>query len=127
MRAGRSQLDVAESFTPHFRERHFHAALVADDAAMLHPLVLAAQAFPIRYRTENARAEQTISLRLERPVVDGLGFVTSPCDQLRIFSGEARLMRMAAKSAIGLAKSKGLERNKGFLHFQRQFRSRQRL
>src|SRR5713226_7429346 len=45
------------------------------------------------------------------------GFVTSPCDQLRIFSGEARLMRMASKSAIGLAKSKGLERNKVFLHF----------
>ena len=29
------------------------------------------------------------------------GLVTSPCDQLRIFSGEARLMRMASKSAIG--------------------------
>jgi hypothetical protein len=47
------------------------------------------------------------------------GFVTSPCDQLRIFSGEARLMRMASKSAIGLAKSKGLERNKVFLHLRR--------
>src|SRR6516225_9342607 len=44
------------------------------------------------------------------------GFVTSPCDQLRIFSGEARLMRMASKSAIGLAMSKGLERYKMFLH-----------
>src|SRR5207248_11100289 len=40
------------------------------------------------------------------------GFVTSPCDQLRIFSGEARLMRIASKSAIGFARSKGLERNK---------------
>src|SRR5713226_7223856 len=40
------------------------------------------------------------------------GFVTSPCDQLRIFSGEARLMRMASKSAIGFARSNGLERNK---------------
>src|SRR2546429_9650861 len=45
------------------------------------------------------------------------GLVTSPCDQLRIFSGEARLMRMASKSAIGFARSKGLERNKVFLHF----------
>src|SRR6185437_11650056 len=42
------------------------------------------------------------------------GFVTSPCDQLRIFSGEARLMRMASKSAIGFAISKGLERYKVF-------------
>jgi hypothetical protein len=40
------------------------------------------------------------------------GFVTSPCDQLRIFSGEARLMRIASKSAIGFARSNGLERNK---------------
>src|SRR5437764_5025641 len=40
------------------------------------------------------------------------GFVTSPCDQLRIFSGEARLMRMASKSATAFPKSKGLERYK---------------
>src|SRR5215469_5228725 len=40
------------------------------------------------------------------------GLVTSPCDQLRIFSGEARLMRIASKSAIGFARSNGLERNK---------------
>src|SRR5436305_13850955 len=40
------------------------------------------------------------------------GFVTSPWDQLRIFSGEARLMRIASKSAIGFARSNGLERNK---------------
>src|SRR5258708_27717994 len=40
------------------------------------------------------------------------GLVTSPCDQLRIFSGEARLMRIASKSATGFARSNGLERNK---------------
>src|SRR5882724_10099210 len=40
---------------------------------MLHALVLAAQTLPIRYRTENARAKQTITLRLESPVVDGFG------------------------------------------------------
>src|SRR5580693_1321316 len=45
------------------------------------------------------------------------GLVTSPCDQLRIFSGEARLIRMASKSAITFAISKGLERNKGILRF----------
>jgi hypothetical protein len=43
------------------------------------------------------------------------GLVTSPCDQLRIFSGEARLIRMASKSAIGFPRSKGLERYKVFL------------
>src|SRR3974390_3932205 len=40
------------------------------------------------------------------------GLVTSPCDQLRIFSGEARLMRIASKSAIGFPSSNGFERNK---------------
>jgi hypothetical protein len=38
--------------------------------------------------------------------------VTSPCDQLRIFSGEASEMRMASKSVMGLVSSNGLERYK---------------
>src|ERR1035437_856440 len=40
------------------------------------------------------------------------GLVTSPCDQLRIFSGEARLMRIASKSAMAFPRSNGLERYK---------------
>src|SRR5271166_2416688 len=40
------------------------------------------------------------------------GLVTSPWDQLRIFSGEARLMRMASKSAMGFPRSNGLDRYK---------------
>src|ERR1700678_3373122 len=40
------------------------------------------------------------------------GFVTPPCDQLLIFSGEASEMRMASKSVIGLVSSNGLERYK---------------
>src|SRR5438270_13916215 len=40
------------------------------------------------------------------------GLVTSPCDQLRIFSGEARLIRMESKSVIVLPRSNGLERYK---------------
>src|SRR6266853_2549275 len=55
------------------------------------------------------------------------GLVTSPCDQLRIFSGEARLIRMASKSAIGLAMSKGLERYKVVLRFPAVVRRRTRL
>src|SRR5258708_26298801 len=54
------------------------------------------------------------------------GLVTSPCDQLRIFSGEARLMRIASKSAIVFCISNGLERNKVFLRFPRQCRRRLR-
>src|SRR3954469_22262550 len=40
------------------------------------------------------------------------GLVTSPCDQLRILSGEARLMRMLSKSVTLLPRSNGLERYK---------------
>src|ERR1019366_1205947 len=38
------------------------------------------------------------------------GLVTSPWDQLRIFSGDASEMRMESKSAIRLARSYGEER-----------------
>ena len=72
VRAGRCQFDVAEALTAHFAERNFHAALVADDSAMLHALVFAAQAFPVRDRTENLGAEQAVTLGLEGAVVDGL-------------------------------------------------------
>jgi hypothetical protein len=40
------------------------------------------------------------------------GLVTSPCDQLRIFSGEASMMRIASKSVMGPESSNGFERNK---------------
>src|SRR4051812_22051410 len=40
------------------------------------------------------------------------GLVTSPCDQLRIFSGEATLILMESKSATAFPRSNGLERYK---------------
>src|ERR1700734_3070911 len=43
------------------------------------------------------------------------GLVTSPCDQLRIFSGDASMMRIASKSVMGLVSSNGFERNKATL------------
>src|SRR5215467_8551754 len=72
MRARRSQFDVPEPFTPYLGECDLDAALVTDHAAMLHALVFAAQALPVRNRTENAGAEQAIPLRLEGAVIDGL-------------------------------------------------------
>src|SRR5690606_41442994 len=67
----RGELDVAHAFAADLRQRHLDAALLADDAAILHPLVLAAQALIVLDRTEDARAEQAVALGLERPVVDG--------------------------------------------------------
>ena len=69
-RAG--QFDVSQAFPADARQRNFHAALVANHAAVLHALIFAAQALPILGGAEDARAEQPVALRLEGPVVDGL-------------------------------------------------------
>ena len=66
------ELDVAHPLAPHLLQRNLDAAFLADDALELHALVLAAQAFVILDRPENAGAEQAIALRLERAVVDRL-------------------------------------------------------
>src|ERR1700722_17970983 len=57
----------------HFGLDDFDAALFAYDAAMTHPLVLAAVALVVFGGTENFRAEQSVAFGLEGPVVDGLG------------------------------------------------------
>src|SRR5213079_469271 len=44
------QRDVPQALAADLRLRNFNAALVADDAAMLHPLVFAAQTLPVRDR-----------------------------------------------------------------------------
>src|SRR5207249_2552011 len=72
VRNGRGQFDMAHALAPDARQRHFDRALFADDALVLHPLVLAAQALVILDRPEDAGAEQAVALRLEGPVVDGL-------------------------------------------------------
>src|SRR5215475_4617383 len=68
----RGELDVPHSLAPHARERDLDRALLADDALVLHALVLAAQALVILDRPEDARAEQAVALGLEGAVVDGL-------------------------------------------------------
>src|SRR5208282_3184172 len=72
VRAGRRELDMAEALAADFAQGDFDAALVANHAAMLHALVFAAQAFPVRDRTENLGAEQAIALGLEGAVIDRL-------------------------------------------------------
>src|SRR6187397_3667169 len=63
---------MAHALAPDARQRHLDRAFLADDALVLHALVLAAQALVVLDRPEDARAEQTVTLRLEGPVVDGL-------------------------------------------------------
>ncbi len=68
----RGELDVAHALAAHLGEGDLDAALLAGDTAELHALVLAAQALVVLDRSEDARAEQAVTLRLERAVVDGL-------------------------------------------------------
>src|SRR5216684_7132560 len=72
VRAGGSQLDVAEALAADFAQGDFDAALIADNAAVLHPLVLAAQAFPVGDGAKNLGAEEAVALGFESAVVDGL-------------------------------------------------------
>ncbi len=73
VRDGAGQLDVAHAFTANLGNGDFNAALFADHATMLQALVLAAQALVVFDRAKDLGAEQTVTLRLERAVVDGLG------------------------------------------------------
>src|SRR6202040_1931171 len=72
VRAGRSELDVAEAFPAVLAQGNFDAALIADNAAMLHPLVLAAQAFPVGNGAKDFGAEKAVAFGLKGAVVDGL-------------------------------------------------------
>ena len=75
VRDRRGQLDMAHALAADLRDGDLDAALLADDALVLHALVLAAQALVILDRTEDARAEQAVTLGLERAVVDRLGLL----------------------------------------------------
>ena len=73
MRHGRGELDVTHSLAAHLGARDFHAALVADDTLISYPLIFSAMALPVLGGSENALAEQTVFLRLLRPVIYRFG------------------------------------------------------
>jgi len=68
----RGQLDVAHALAPHLGQCDLDAALLADDALVLHALVFAAQALIVLHRTENTGTEQAVPLGLEGSVVNCL-------------------------------------------------------
>src|SRR3990167_6206145 len=63
---------MPHALAPDLRGGHLHSALLADHAAMLEALVLAAQALVVLDRTEDLGAKQAVTFRLERSIVDGL-------------------------------------------------------
>jgi hypothetical protein len=78
VRARSSQVDVAHALAAHLGLRDFNAALLADHAAVLQALVLAAQALVILDRAKDLGAEQAIALWFESAVVDRLGLLHFP-------------------------------------------------
>src|SRR3979409_2760649 len=87
---------MAHALAPYARQRDLDRAFLADDALVLHALVLAAQALVVLDRSEDARAEQAVALGLERAVVDGLGLLDLAIrprpDFLRAGDGDANLV-----------------------------------
>ena len=101
------QLDVAHALAADLRDGHLDAALLADDALVLHALVLAAQALVVLDRAEDARAEQAVTLGLERAVVDGLRLLDlaeRPAADLVGRRDADRISSKVSGLAIGLAK-----------------------
>ncbi len=88
---GSGELDVAHAFAAHLGGDDLDAALFADDAAVLHALVLAAVALVVLHGAEDLGAEETVAFRLEGAVVDGFGlfdFAVRPfADDLRRGNG----------------------------------------
>src|SRR5207248_366213 len=102
MRHRRGELDMAHAVAAHLRQGDLDAAFLADDAAILHALVLAAQALVVLDRPEDPGAEQPVPLRLEGAVVDRLGLldlaVRPGTDALRAGDRDADLIE-ALRSA----------------------------
>ena len=69
---GSGKVDVTHALTTHLGARHLNTALFADDALVAHALVLTTRAFPVAGGAEDLLTEQTVTLGLERTVVDGL-------------------------------------------------------
>ena len=100
------EVDVTHALAANLGERDFDTALLTDNPLVLHALVLAAQALVVLHRAKNLGTEQTVALRLEGPVVDGLRllhFTKGPrADALR--AGDADLQAVKGLQTGFLAK-----------------------
>ena len=68
----RSEIDVPHPLAAHLLTGHLDAAALADDPLVADALVLAAVALPVLRGTEDALAEEAVTLGLEGAVVDRL-------------------------------------------------------
>ena len=74
MQSETGKVNMPHSFPAHFRQRNFHAAFFANNAAVLQSFIFAAKTLIITDRAKNFGAEQTITLGFEGTVIDGFRF-----------------------------------------------------
>ena len=101
---GRGELDVTHALAADLGARDLHAAAVADLALVADLLILAAVAFPVLRRPEDALAEQAVALGLQGAVVDGLGLLhlaVGPGEDL-LGRGHADLDRVKGNVVAGI-------------------------
>jgi hypothetical protein len=66
------KLDVSHTLTAYLRLNNLYTTLLAHYPTVPKPLVFTADTLVILYRTEDLSAEEAISLRLERSIVNRL-------------------------------------------------------
>ena len=66
------KFNVAHTLTTHLGKCNFNTTLFTNYTAVLQALVLTTKTLVVLHWTKNLGAEQTIALRLERTIVDGL-------------------------------------------------------
>ena len=71
MSHGHNQLDVTHTLTAHLLLGYLHTTTVADDTFVTDALILTAVALIVLDRTEDALAEQTVTLGFISTVIDG--------------------------------------------------------
>src|SRR5262249_1824776 len=67
------EFDMPHALAADAGERHFDTATITDNTTVLDAFILAAGAFPVLDRTEDAFAEQAAFFGLERAIIDRFG------------------------------------------------------
>jgi hypothetical protein len=69
---------MAHPLPAHFGLDDFHSAFLADNASMFHPFIFATITFIIFGGTKDLGTEESIFLRFESPIVNGLRLLYLP-------------------------------------------------
>ena len=65
---------MTHAFSADLGAGNFNAAAIADHAFIAYSFIFSAVAFPVLGGAEDAFAEETVSFRFQRPIVDGFRF-----------------------------------------------------